>query len=99
MCVMGRKNIPDKVRRARKQAENAVEERAIDPSITLSGPPGWTVRMIQPARAAKEYRCPGCNQEIKPGVAHVVAWRNDDEQARRHWHRGCFDIAKRGGRL
>jgi hypothetical protein len=32
-------------------------------------------------------------QEIRPGVAHVVAWPVDgrgDETDRRHWHTGCW---------
>ncbi|WP_245532922.1 hypothetical protein [Corynebacterium ulceribovis] len=51
------------------------------------------VRIVPSARAVKWYRCPGCQQEIPPGVAHIVAWpvewgyREDD---RRHWHRGCW---------
>ena len=34
---------------------------------------GWSGRSAA-AAAAKHYRCPGCDQEIPPGVAHVVAW-------------------------
>ena len=32
------------------------------------------VRQIPGAAATKEYRCPGCDQEILPGTPHVVAW-------------------------
>ncbi len=88
---MGRKNLPDHVRRARKLADAEEDERALNPDVTLVGPPGWIVKTVQPVRAVKEYRCPGCNQEIKQGTAHVVAWRPDDEEGRRHWHRGCWD--------
>ncbi|MEJ6019353.1 ATP/GTP-binding protein [Corynebacterium sp. H113] len=51
------------------------------------------VRNISSGQATKWYRCPGCDQEIPPGVAHVVAWpveyggRADD---RRHWHTNCW---------
>jgi hypothetical protein len=41
----------------------------------------------------KVYRCPGCDQEIPPGVPHVVAWPADergDLSDRRHWHSGCW---------
>jgi hypothetical protein len=51
----------------------------------------WTVRGL--SGAGKTYRCPGCLQEIRPGVAHVVAWPADgrgDETDRRHWHTGCW---------
>jgi hypothetical protein len=53
----------------------------------------WMVRSIFGGAAAKTYRCPGCMQEIRPGVAHVVAWPVDgrgDESDRRHWHTGCW---------
>ena len=90
-AAMARKNLPDHVRRARKRAEAAEQEREMNPDVTLSSPAGWVVRSVQPARATKEYRCPGCNQEIRPGIGHVVAWEIADEEGRRHWHRGCWD--------
>jgi hypothetical protein len=37
-------------------------------------------------------------QEIRPGVAHVVAWPIDgrgDETDRRHWHTGCWKARDR----
>ena len=64
---------------------------------TVPGP-SWTngepfiMRHIGSSAAKKFYVCPGCNQNIPPGVAHIVAWprdtggRGDD---RRHWHRHC----------
>jgi hypothetical protein len=61
----------------------------------------WRVRRIPGAAAVKAYRCPGCDQEIRPGVPHLVAWPDEigedsggrewnplDE--RRHWHTGCW---------
>ncbi|WP_087116624.1 hypothetical protein [Corynebacterium urinipleomorphum] len=61
-----------------------------------TGPHGdiYLVRQIGSASAKKYYVCPRCNQNIPPGVAHVVAWprdtggRGDD---RRHWHRHCWE--------
>ncbi|MCD2196962.1 hypothetical protein LQ327_26685 [Actinomycetospora endophytica] len=54
----------------------------------------WAVRSISGSAAAKTYRCPGCNQEIRPGVSHVVAWPVDGPDGggdeRRHWHTGCW---------
>ncbi|MFD1323387.1 hypothetical protein [Micromonospora sonneratiae] len=53
----------------------------------------WQVRGISGDGAVKTYRCPGCDQEIRPGVAHVVAWPADgrgDLTDRRHWHTGCW---------
>ncbi len=60
----------------------------------------WMVRSIFGGAAAKTYRCPGCLQEIRPGVAHVVAWPIDgrgDETDRRHWHTGCWKARDRRG--
>lgn len=34
----------------------------------------YVVRTIPGTRAVKTYRCPGCDHEIMPGVAHIVAW-------------------------
>jgi len=45
------------------------------------------------ASGLKTYRCPGCDQEIRPGTPHVVAWPGDergDLTDRRHWHTGCW---------
>jgi hypothetical protein len=53
----------------------------------------WMVRTIPGAAATKTYRCPGCAQEIRPGVAHLVAWPADgrgDLADRRHWHTPCW---------
>ncbi|TDE15171.1 ATP/GTP-binding protein [Actinomadura sp. 6K520] len=65
---------------------------------TEEGPDGeWVVRAVSGAGAVKPYRCPGCDQEIPPGVAHVVAWRADDRDGRdrRHWHRPCWQARGR----
>jgi hypothetical protein len=59
----------------------------------------WNVQPVTEARAVKSYLCPGCNLEILPGLAHVVAWRADgvlgdsaDLAARRHWHSHCWKL-------
>ncbi|WP_329312087.1 ATP/GTP-binding protein [Streptomyces sp. NBC_01262] len=56
----------------------------------------WFVRPIAGSTAGKHYRCPGCDQEIPPGVGHLVAWPEyggvDD---RRHWHRACWNAKDR----
>ncbi len=53
---------------------------------------GYAVRSISGQAAGKAYRCPGCDQEIRPGVAHLVCWPADDLGAddRRHWHSACW---------
>jgi len=61
-----------------------------------SGPGGddYVVRAVPGARATKTYRCPGCDHEIRPGVAHVVVWPADElggADERRHWHTGCWN--------
>lgn len=58
----------------------------------------WVVRQVAGGAATKHYRCPGCDQEIPPGVPHVVAWQQyggvDD---RRHWHKACWNARERRG--
>ena len=51
----------------------------------------------QRVASTKPYRCPGCDQEIRPATPHVVAWpagrargRRSD---RRHWHTACWEAA------
>jgi hypothetical protein len=50
----------------------------------------WVVRPVAGARATKVYRCPGCDHEIVAGTPHVVVWREDDVEDRRHWHTPCW---------
>lgn len=69
--------------RARRGVEGIVEWGGED----------WTFRGIPGSAAVKTYRCPGCDHEIAPGVAHIVAWRADGiggPDDRRHWHTGCW---------
>ncbi|HEY6789210.1 MAG TPA: ATP/GTP-binding protein [Trebonia sp.] len=62
----------------------------------------WVVRPVPGAAAAKSYRCPGCDQEIIPGTAHMVAWpsRAAGIESRRHWHTACWQrrVQRRPGR-
>ncbi|MCV7424288.1 hypothetical protein H7K45_27420 [Mycobacterium yunnanensis] len=67
------------------------------------GPDGYDyeVKAVAASRAAKTYRCPGCDHEIRPGVAHVVVWPADVGESavddRRHWHTPCWaNRANRG---
>jgi len=52
----------------------------------------WKVRMLSGASSAKGYRCPGCDQEIRAGLPHVVSWPNwsGGDEERRHWHTICW---------
>ena len=58
----------------------------------------WNVQPLSASNATKVYRCPGCQQTIPPGVAHIVAWPADgrgDLTDRRHWHSGCWKARDR----
>ncbi|MEI8056320.1 MAG: ATP/GTP-binding protein [Actinomycetes bacterium] len=58
----------------------------------------WNVRRVTGASATKDYRCPGCDQEIRSGTPHVVAWPADQpagEEYRRHWHTPCWNARGR----
>jgi hypothetical protein len=74
-----------------------IVEREDPPVVTrptrsgFAAPPGWEVRLVRGDRALKPYRCPGCEQVIPAGLAHVVAVPLDDPEQRRHWHRPCFE--------
>jgi hypothetical protein len=52
----------------------------------------YAVRSVTAAGATKAYRCPGCDQEVRVGLAHIVAWPVHDSEAsdRRHWHTACW---------
>jgi hypothetical protein len=69
--------------------------RGVD-TVESWGPEQWRVRQISGGAAVKSYRCPGCDQEIQPGVPHLVVWPLETidglvgEAARRHWHTGCW---------
>ncbi|GAA4721474.1 hypothetical protein GCM10023216_08330 [Isoptericola chiayiensis] len=93
-------------RPSRKRPWNAQHQpldldRALGGVRHVSGGDGeWTVRRVK--GGDKAYTCPACHQTIPPGTAHVVAWQRDvvgGEQAgleaRRHWHRSCFDRRER----
>jgi hypothetical protein len=55
------------------------------------------VRAITGSSSTKDYRCPGCQQLIRPATPHVVAWpvvpgvfSDDGLDERRHWHSACW---------
>ena len=57
----------------------------------------YVVRTVTGSAAGKPYRCPGCDQEIRRGVPHLVTWPEGDDDAtdRRHWHTACWDARER----
>jgi hypothetical protein len=57
----------------------------------------WILRTLPGASAVQTYRCPGCQADIRPGTAHLVAWPDDPGwmaesgvEQRRHWHTSCW---------
>jgi hypothetical protein len=93
-------------RSVRPSTESGVGSGAglpIGPERHELGPDGdWVVRLIAGGASAKSYRCPGCDQEIPPGTAHLVAWPAlvPGPSERRHWHRPCWEqrMRRRPGR-
>lgn len=59
------------------------------------------VRFVQPYQAIKRYLCPGCLQDIEPGLGHYVVVPRAEPDLRRHWHRACWEhrARRRPGRL
>jgi hypothetical protein len=57
----------------------------------------WIVRRITGSTSTKVYRCPGCDQEIRPATPHVVAWPSLALDRRRHWHTPCWNARDRRG--
>ena len=62
----------------------------------------YEVRSVSGSAATKSYRCPGCDQLIRPATPHTVAWpvlgsmfsaSGIDE--RRHWHNACWKARNR----
>ncbi|HVF19602.1 MAG TPA: ATP/GTP-binding protein [Mycobacteriales bacterium] len=58
----------------------------------VEGPGGvaYVERRVTGSASTKAYRCPGCDQEIRIGTPHVVAWPVAELGARRHWHAACW---------
>jgi hypothetical protein len=94
-----RRNRPRRAGRARPGEPAALDpervRRGAD-AVESWGPEQWRVRQVTGSAAVKVYRCPGCDQEIPPGVPHLVVWPLETiagpagEAARRHWHTGCW---------
>ena len=84
---------PRRVRRPATAAGNGAEPARLGPPQVQEWPDGdWVVRQVPAAAATKVYRCPGCDQELAVGTAHVVVWpaETPGPQARRHWHTTCW---------
>jgi len=62
----------------------------------------YVVRRVTGSAATKPYRCPGCDQLIRPATPHVVAWpvvasmfSSSGLDERRHWHTACWQARDR----
>ena len=53
------------------------------------------LRRLSPSQARKSYLCPGCQQEIPPGTAHLVVVPLHAPDLRRHWHTPCWQLRDR----
>ncbi|MCF4006967.1 hypothetical protein L1O03_07215 [Corynebacterium uropygiale] len=53
----------------------------------------FVVRPMGAQAATKTYICPGCENPIRPGTSHIVAWPLEwagGVADRRHWHTWCW---------
>lgn len=60
---------------------------------------GYEAHFVPGIQAHKEYVCPSCGNLIGTGQGHVVAWAEGETETRRHWHRHCWRMATRRGRI
>ena len=90
MPVSPRKNHP-------KRKSKSIPEREISTSNQVfeeSEDGLYVVRQLTGSSSNKPYRCPGCDQMIPMATPHIVAWRDGEEDNRRHWHKACWTIEK-----
>lgn len=90
--------MPRRHRSAReREAPAAAVERSVNVAPTWARAVDVTVRAVS-GQTGKTYRCPGCNQEIRPGTPHLVVASGDDIEGRRHWHTPCWrtELKRRG---
>jgi hypothetical protein len=77
-------------RRARRRVDDPAPLRTAAASVEEHPDGAWVVQHVTASRATKPYRCPGCDQEIRPATPHVVAWPEEADDERRHWHTPCW---------
>jgi hypothetical protein len=85
--------MPRKNRRADETPETVRMPQSAPPTWALV--PGYDVRRVT---RDKEYRCPGCEHMIRPGLWHLVAVPDGAPDERRHWHERCWQVELRSGR-
>lgn len=77
-------------------------ERPSGPAAWEAGPPslpGMEAHLVPAYRAHGPYVCPACDGVVAAGTGHVVAWPEGRADERRHWHRHCWRLAARRGRV
>ena len=55
--------------------------------------PSWAVvegYEVREVASDKEYRCPGCDYVVRPGLRHLVVVPDGAADERRHWHTECW---------
>ncbi|GAA3745015.1 ATP/GTP-binding protein [Salinactinospora qingdaonensis] len=90
-----RRNTPRRRDRGPKRPEgddDSFIDRVTGGQRRVTGSDGeWVMRHISGSAAVKHYRCPGCYQDIPPGMPHIVAWPAGSKgEERRHWHSSCW---------
>ncbi|MDT7572980.1 MAG: hypothetical protein QOE05_3154 [Actinomycetota bacterium] len=83
-------------RAAALEALKSSDDEAVRPPIGEHVEDGFVVRQVSGA-SGKAYRCPGCDQEVRPATPHVVAWPEGQPDDRRHWHTACWSARDRRG--
>jgi hypothetical protein len=89
--------MPRKHRAARERTGPPLEDNRPRRASSQLAAPGLDVRAVT---GDKIYRCPGCDHEIRPKVAHLVVIPDDAPDERRHWHTNCWEqeLRRRRGR-
>ena len=88
-------------RRHRRRADPTRAPAAVGVSVVQRAGAEWCVRSVSGAASTRTYRCPGCQQQIRPATSHVVVWPVQPSMLaaaagesglaeRRHWHTGCW---------
>jgi hypothetical protein len=78
------------------QALKSGDDETLAPPAGERVEDGYVVRSVTGA-SGKAYRCPGCDQEIRPATPHVVTWPEGSPDDRRHWHTACWSARDRRG--
>nr|WP_062335859.1 hypothetical protein [Herbidospora sakaeratensis] len=82
---------PRRARRADESPKGPIRPAGID-RVEEAADGDWVVRTVTGGSADRPYRCPGCDQSIRPGMPHIVSWPHwaGGEEERRHWHTACW---------